>query len=128
MAESQSTAVAQSGKKGLPPWLKPGNPGNRGNRQRADKTVEDACRVFYATGCLDALKEIITNPKEDAMARIKACEQIARVGRIIQPETALTLQDNRTYAKIEQVLYLPKLGSDVHQIPESVNGNGDHAE
>jgi hypothetical protein len=55
--------------------------------------VEDACRAFYAAGCLDALRSIIMNEKEDAMARIKACEQIAKVGRVIQPETQLTMQD-----------------------------------
>lgn len=101
----------------LPPWLKPGNAGNQGNRNRPDKKAEDAARIFFATGCMDALKEIVLNQKEDAFARIKACELVAKVGRIYN-ESSVTLQDNRQYSA--KIVYLPQLGVEVHQLPAEI--------
>jgi hypothetical protein len=76
------------------------------------------------TGVLDVLETIARDETKTPDERIKAIIELRENSEKRDNKASLELNDNRKYASIEHKIYLPQLGVEVHQIPESVNGNG----
>jgi hypothetical protein len=75
---------------------------------------------------LDVLHAIAQDPEADAQKRISAIAELRENAERRDKQASVQLNDNRQYSA--KIVYLPQLGVEVHQIPESVNGNGEHAE
>jgi hypothetical protein len=75
------------------------------------------------TGVLDVLKTIAEDPKLSPEERIAAITELRENAEKRDSKASLELNDNRQYSA--KIVYLPQLGVEVHQIPESVNGNGE---
>jgi hypothetical protein len=108
----------QSKKKGrglraLPPWLVPGNPGHRSAARSGNDKIAELCRKHTKEDAIPMLVGIIKDGDEKAQARIRACELLGRwAGLDASPQ--MSVNDNRTFARVEQVLYLPPLGQEIH--------------
>jgi hypothetical protein len=114
----------QSKKKGrglrtLPPWLVPGNPGHRSAARSGNDKIAQLCRKHTKEDSIPMLVAIVKDGDGKAQDRIRASEVLGRwAGLDAGPQ--MSVNDNRTFARVEQVLYLPPLGQEIH--PEAVNG------
>jgi hypothetical protein len=75
------------------------------------------------TGVLDVLKTIAEDQNLSPEERIAAITELRENADKRDSKASLELNDNRQYSA--KIVYLPQLGVEVHQIPESVNGNGE---
>jgi hypothetical protein len=78
------------------------------------------------TGVLDVLKTIAEDQKLSPEDRIAAITELRENAEKRDSKASLELNDNRQYSA--KIVYLPQLGVEVHQIPESANGNEEHIE
>lgn len=66
--------------KGLPPWLKPGNPGNKGGNRNSGKRstkVREACQKG-AVKAVPILIKIVEDKKAKPSERVRAAEVLGR--------------------------------------------------
>lgn len=68
----------------------------------------------FLTEALDVLHSIAQDPEAKAEQRISAIAELRANAERRNDKASLELNDNRTFARVEQVLYLPPLGQEIH--------------
>lgn len=74
-------ATSATPRKGLPPWLIPGNPGNKGGGRPRNEVRLTSLRIFDEEG-QKYLFSLLRNPRVKSANKIKALELLAKVGGV----------------------------------------------
>jgi hypothetical protein len=90
-----------------------GGPGRPANKAKA-------LALKHYTQRIPLLGALADDPEVEPQQRINAIVELRKGAGLIDGDS-ITVNDNRTQLAAK-IVYLPQLGCEVHQLPESVNG------